>query len=88
MQAPIKIAVQEAFDTVSNDTKFVRLTTITTIIHSIAFLLYVSFNIYRLIAKAEGDESNFSALLNSLADIFTISNMSRILIAIALILLI
>ena len=79
MHSTIKEAAQEAFETVSNDTKFVRLTTITTIIHSIIFLLYVSFNVYRVIAQAEWSETSFSGILTTFGDIFTVSNISLLI---------
>ncbi len=52
-KAIISKASQEAYELVSNDTKFVRLTTITTIIHSIIFLLYVGISARRLIASSQ-----------------------------------
>jgi hypothetical protein len=51
MRGEIKDAAEHAFWLVSNDTKFVRLTTITTIIHSIIFLCYVGISARRVIAS-------------------------------------
>lgn len=65
-RAIISKASQEAYDLVSNDTKFVRLTTITTIIHSIIFLLYVSVSARRIIASAQWDSKWLWALLTSM----------------------
>lgn len=80
-------AVEDAYTTVSNDTKFVRLTTITTIIHSIIFLLYVGISARRVFAAAKWWESwGIWNLLTSIENLLHNSWVRRWLGAIGLIL--
>lgn len=69
----INKAVEEAYWLVSNDTKFVRLTTLTTIIHSIIFLLYVWVSSRRVFASNSANSKWLWNLLQSIELLFTSS---------------
>ena len=86
MNSSINEAVQVAYEQIGDDTKFVRLTTITTIIHSIIFLVIVWLNVYRLASQNSETSTDFSKIITSLGSIFSISHMSWWLIWIGLIL--
>lgn len=73
MRWAIADAVQQAYELVSNDTKFVRLTTITTIIHSIIFLVYVWISAWRVFATSHWDNSSMGDLLESIQKLFSSS---------------
>lgn len=45
----------ESYMQMADDTKFIRLTTLTSFIHSLVFTFFVIFNIYRLIDKIQPD---------------------------------
>ncbi len=66
MSGKITNAVEWAYWLVSSDTKFVRLTSITTIIHSIIFLVYVWVSARRVIASYNGDNEGMWDLLASI----------------------
>lgn len=86
MNSSINEAVQVAYEQIGDDTKFVRLTTITTIIHSIIFLVIVWLNVYRLASQNSETSTDFSNIIVSLGKIFSISHISWWLIWIGLIL--
>lgn len=86
MNSSINEAVQVAYEQIGDDTKFVRLTTITTIIHSIIFLIIVWLNVYRLASQNSETSTDFSNIIASLGKIFSISHISWWLIWIGLIL--
>ncbi len=69
----INKAVEEAYWLVSNDTKFVRLTTLTTIIHSIIFLLYVWVSARRVFASSSTNTEWLGDLLQSIEWLFSSS---------------
>lgn len=71
MRWVINKAVEEAYWLVSNDTKFVRLTTLTTIIHSIIFLLYVWVSARRVFAANSTNTKWLWDLLQSIEGLFT-----------------
>ena len=71
----INKAVEEAYWLVSNDTKFVRLTTLTTIIHSIIFLLYVWVSSRRVFASNSANSKWLWNLLQSIEWLFTSSSV-------------
>lgn len=71
MRWVINKAVEEAYWLVSNDTKFVRLTTLTTIIHSIIFLLYVWVSARRVFAANSTNTKWLWNLLQSIEGLFT-----------------
>jgi|GEM_PF-2589871 len=48
--------VAQAYDHVADDTKFIRLTTITTFIHSMVFLIYIMYTAYSLILSNSGGD--------------------------------
>ncbi len=86
MSGSINEAVQVAYDQVSDDTKFVRLTTLTTIIHSIIFLIIVWLNVYRMAAANNSNSTDFTKIIISLWSIFSLSHFSGWLIWLWLIL--
>ncbi|MEI7478489.1 MAG: hypothetical protein WCJ81_08740 [bacterium] len=53
MNKPIVSAIQDAYEQITNDTKFVRLTTVTTIVHSMAFLVYIAYSAYLVFEKTQ-----------------------------------
>jgi hypothetical protein len=69
--------VQLAYEQVGEDTKFVRLTTITTLIHSIIFLIYIGFNGFRLMPHSETSGDTMTILLNSMMAFFEKGTVSR-----------
>jgi hypothetical protein len=71
----INKAVEDAYWLVSNDTKFVRLTTLTTIIHSIIFLLYVGVSAWRVFASSSTNSKWLWDLLQSIEWLFTSSGV-------------
>lgn len=48
--------VAHAYDHVVDDTKFIRLTTITTFIHSMIFLVYIMYAVYFVVVERNGGE--------------------------------
>lgn len=76
MSSSINEAVQVAYDQVGDDTKFVRLTTLTTIIHSIIFLIIVWLNVYRMAAANSTKGTDFTKIITSLGSIFSLHNIS------------
>lgn len=59
MHSSITTAVHHAYEQITDDTKFVRLTTVTTIIHSIIFLVIVGMNVYRFASQNSEQGGNF-----------------------------
>ncbi len=70
MRGEINNAVEHAFWLVSNDTKFVRLTTLTTIIHSIIFLCYVWISARRVVASNSESSWGIGDILRNLEWLF------------------
>lgn len=80
MRSIIAESVEEAYNMVSSDTKFVRLTTITTIIHSIIFLLYVGISARRVFLTAKGSKGgNIWNLLSSIESLLQNSTVRRLI---------
>lgn len=48
--------VAHAYEHIAEDTKFIRLTTITTFIHSMIFLVYVMYSVYFVVVERKGGE--------------------------------
>lgn len=46
--------VARAYDHITDDTKFIRLTTITTFIHSMGFLLYIVYSVFFVVTEKQG----------------------------------
>ncbi len=86
MNSSISESVQVAYEQVNDDTKFVRLTTLTTFIHSVIFLIIVGINVYRLAEQNNENSTWFAEIISSLGKIFEIAHISGFLIFIALIL--
>lgn len=75
MRWVINKAVEEAYWLVSNDTKFVRLTTLTTIIHSMIFLVYVGISARRVFEAHNTNSKWIWDLLESIKGIFNNSSV-------------
>lgn len=75
MHNSINKAVEEAYWLVSNDTKFVRLTTLTTIIHSAIFLLYVGITARRLFASMQWESTDFGGIISAIRNIIEINGI-------------
>ena len=52
MSSSIRPLVQKTYEQISDDTKLVRLTTVTKLIHSAVFLFFMGSNIYSVVIKA------------------------------------
>ena len=80
--------IAAAYEYVSEDTKFVRLTTITTIIHSLIFLVYVMYSVYFVIAERQSGGLPIDSALSYIQVILGGSNAIVRLIIVGVILVI
>jgi hypothetical protein len=62
--------VQQVYEEIGEDTKFVRLTTVTTIVHSIIFLLYIGFNAMRMMPHSSKENASMMKLIENLMTVF------------------
>ena len=62
--------VQQVYEEIGEDTKFVRLTTVTTIVHSIIFLIYIGFNAMRMLPNNSKDNESMMTLITNLTTLF------------------
>jgi hypothetical protein len=62
----------QSYAHIADDTKFIRLTTLTSFIHSLVFTFFVIFNIYRLIDKIQPDLVSWVNIANILQNLATI----------------
>jgi len=53
-----QVILQSAFEEISQDTKFIRLATVTTFVHSVFFLLYIVYRASHVVTKAQWSEEN------------------------------
>lgn len=93
MGSTIRPLIQATYEQVSEDTKLVRLTTITKLIHSAFFLFFMGANIYRIIIRVlEGSDAAYfvswgtNELLTWVTDTFPMSEYGGILLLTAIIL--
>ncbi len=49
--------IQDAAETIGEDTKFIRLATITTFVHSVVFVIVILFNVYTFVSNTGGTDS-------------------------------
>ncbi len=76
----------EAFEEISHDTKFIRLATITTFVHSLFFLLYIVYRASTVVSKAQWWTNEFTQFI---IDVFSRWDINiRILVLIGIPLLI
>ncbi len=62
--------VAEAYDHVMDDTKFIRLTTITTFIHSMIFLVYIMYGVYFVVIERQGKELEVGNIISFIMQLF------------------
>ena len=62
--------VAAAYDNITDDTKFIRLTTITTFIHSMIFLVYIMYAVYSIVLQREWGEIEFGNIINFVMQLF------------------
>lgn len=55
--------IQDAAEVVGEDTKFIRLATITTFVHSVVFVILILFNIYTFVSNTTGTNNRLIDLL-------------------------
>lgn len=78
--------VAQAYDEVADDTKFIRLTTITTIIHSMIFLLYIMYSVYFVVVERSSGSLPIGNIFEYVGQLFDIPNIIPVFIGIGLIL--
>lgn len=71
--------LKESFHEISTDTKFIRLATITTFVHSLLFLLYLAYLISNIISKMQGTDNQFFAIINTYATLTDV-NMTLLIV--------
>ncbi len=81
-----KSIVAHAYDHIADDTKFIRLTTITTFIHSMIFLVYIMYAVYFAVVERQGGEMPIGNVIDFVAQLFGGPNMVGRFIAITIIL--
>lgn len=62
--------VADAYDHISDDTKFIRLTTLTTFIHSMIFLVYIMYAVYFVVIERQGGELEFGNIFSFIMQLF------------------
>lgn len=62
--------VAEAYEHISDDTKFIRLTTITTFIHSMIFLVYIMYAVYFVVVERQGKEMEVGNIVSFIMQLF------------------
>ncbi|MBP6911247.1 hypothetical protein KBC03_06755 [Patescibacteria group bacterium] len=75
-----------AYDHITDDTKFIRLTTITTFIHSMIFLVYIMYAVYFVVIERNGSEMPIGNIVDFVMQLFGGPNMVGRFIAIAVVL--
>lgn len=93
MGSTIRPLIQATYEQVSEDTKLVRLTTITKLIHSAFFLFFTGANIYRMIVRlVEGSDAAYFAswgtneIITRVTETFPLSEYGGILLIVAILL--
>ncbi len=81
-----KSIVAHAYDHITDDTKFIRLTTITTFIHSMIFLVYIMYAVYFVVIERNGSEMPIGNIVDFVMQLFGGPNMVGRFIAIAVVL--
>lgn len=62
--------VAEAYDNITDDTKFIRLTTVTTFIHSMIFLVYIMYGVYFVVIAREGSDLEVGNIFSFIMQLF------------------
>ncbi len=95
MSSTIRPLIQATYEQVSEDTKLVRLTTITKLIHSVFFLFFMGTNIYRVIIRlVQGSEAAnmtswwITQVLQWITETFPLSEYGGMLLIVAIMLVI
>lgn len=93
MSSTIRPLIQATYEQVSEDTKLVRLTTITKLIHSAFFLFFTGANIYRMIIRLVewSDAAYFASwgtneIITRVTETFPLSEYGGILLIVAIVL--
>ncbi len=93
MSSTIRPLIQATYEQVSEDTKLVRLTTITKLIHSVFFLFFMGVNLYRMIIKlVDGSDAAYFAswgtnqIITRVTETFPLSEYGGMLFIVAIIL--
>lgn len=62
--------VARAYDHIADDTKFIRLTTITSFIHSMVFLLYIMYAVFFVIVERQGSNIQVGNIFSFVLQLF------------------
>lgn len=80
--------VARAYDHITDDTKFIRLTTLTTFIHSMGFLLYIIYSVFFVVTERQGGSMPVGDIFSFAKDLFTGAHVFFRFIGIAILLVI
>lgn len=66
--------VAKAYDHITEDTKFIRLTTITSFIHSMVFLIYIIYSVFFVVVEKQGSNIPVGDIFSFVKDLFNGTN--------------
>ena len=78
--------IAQAYEHVADDTKFIRLTTVTTFIHSMVFLLYIMYSISFVVIEKQGGNLPVGNIFSFMMQLFNGQHMIIFLLIVAVIL--